>query len=177
MSARSIHGALAVVGAAALAIGCEAADRALEDRGERVYSCPFVSLYRSDRRVETVVEHEWYLYPPACGHLTERAADDIDRVVASLDPERDYEIDTQACEDRWADGVWGRVHVEGFAHEPFHCTLFLGEECCTGEIVPLMLLYARTMAYLEGHGEDHDAFLESIGLEAYPMLEPDAPCR
>lgn len=178
MSALRPAGVLALAFAGSCAFGCEANHREIEERerGDVILSGPYVSLYRFDRRVSTVVEDSRYWNPPACGHLTERAEADIDRVLASLDPETDYEVDIQACRHRWSDGLGVTVNIEGFTHTPFHCTSFL-QDCCTDEIAPLGALYERALAYLEGHGDEIDEILESVGMETYPMIEPDEPCR
>ena len=178
MSARRVDRSFVLAFAGLLGSACEASDREIDEheRGDLILSTSYVSLHRLDRRVETVVEDPRYWTPPSCGHLTARAEDEIDRVLASLDPARDYEIDLQACRDRWSDGLGVVVNIEGFAHTPFHCSSSL-QDCCTDELAPLGALYERVMVHLEGGGDELDAILESIGVETYPMLEPDEPCR
>jgi len=176
MSDRRSKQAFALAIAGVLCFACDARDREIEhERGDLIYSGTRGGLYRSGRRVELVAEDSRYPFRPGCGYLTERAEADIDRVLVSLDPEADYTIDRDACESRWLDGASARVHIEGFTHSPFICSGFL-EDCCTDEIAPLEALYVRVMAYLEGLGEDNDAVLETVGIDAYPMIEPDEPC-
>lgn len=179
MSARRIDRIFVLAFAGLLGSACEASDREIDEheRGELILSGTLGNLYRSDRRVEIIAEDPRYPFRPGCGHLTARAEADIEQVLASLDPKRDYEIDIDACRRRWNDGATQSIHIEGFTHGPFHCTPFLGEECCTDELAPLAMLYVRVMAYLDGFGTENDASLERIGIETYPMLEPDEPCR
>ena len=162
---------------ALLGFGCEASERSLDEheRGDLILSSTAGELYRMDRRVELVALDPRYPSRPGCGYLTERAEVDIDRVLASLNPKGEYAVDVDACRRRWPEGASKSIHIQGFTHSPFVCTsLFDG--CCTEEIVPLEALYVRVMAYLEGFGEDNDAALESLGIETYPMIEPDEPC-
>lgn len=177
VSNRRSKNVLVLVLAGLLDVGCEASNREIDEaRGDLILSSTPRGLYRSDRRVEIVAEDPQYSARPGCGHLTERAEAEIDRVLASLDPERDYGIDVDACSDRWSDGQFVKVHIEGFTYSPFVCTSIL-EECCSDEVAPLEALYLRVMAYLEGFGEDNDATLERLGIDAYPMIEADEPCR
>lgn len=160
-----------------LCLGCEASDREVDERerGELIFSSAVQEIYRSDHRIQLVAIDPQYAAQPGCGYLTERAEADVDRVLASLDPEKDYRIDVEACRSRWFDSGTTRVHIEGFTYSPFVCeSLFEG--CCDDEIAALEVLYVRAMAYLEGNGESNDAVLESIGVETYPMIEPDEPC-
>lgn len=181
MSARRLDRIFVLAFAGLLGLGCEAADREIDEdeRGDLIYSGPNAGLYRLDRRVEQVpTEH----IPPEsrpgwskCGYLTERAAADIDRTVAELDPEAKYAVDIQACHREWLDGSSTRIHIEGFTHGPFICGP--AGACCAEELGRLSMLYDRLTEYLAGHGEEFDAILERIGIETYPMLEPDEPCR
>lgn len=160
-----------------LCLGCEASDREIDEheRGDLILSSSVQEIHRFGRRVELVALDPQYAARPGCGYLTERAETDIERILASLDPEENYQIDIQACQDRWSHGTDVSVHIDGFRHSPFVCTS-LFEPCCHEEIAPLEARYVRLMAYLEGTGEDNDAVLESIGVETYPMIEPDEPC-
>jgi hypothetical protein len=178
MSTRRAKEALVLVFAGLFGIGCETSNREIveEERGDLILSSAPRGLYRSNRRVEIVEEDPRHSVRPGCGYLTERAEADINRVLASLDPEGDYRIDVDACRDRWSHGHFTSVHIEGFTHSPFTCTSIL-EECCTDELAPLEALYVRVTAYLEGFGEENDVSLERLGIEAYPMIEPDEPCQ
>jgi hypothetical protein len=157
--------------------GCAAEE---QDHGDLVYSGPIGGLYRLGRRVEQVPSED--IIPAerpnyaGCGHLTERAEADIDRVLAELEPEAKYEIDVEACSRRWgSDALFTKIHIEGFTHSPFTCGP--AWECCADDLVALSGLYDRVVAYATGDGEEHDEILEMAGIETYPMIEPDEPCR
>lgn len=177
MSTRGISSivAFALVGG----LGCEGSTDA-PALGDLVYSGPSGGLYRLDRRVEYVAsdgiapaERPSY---EGCGYLTERAEVEIDRVLAELDPNEEYEVDVAACQRRWGqDASSGKIHIEGFIHGPFICGDM--EECCANELAELRGLYDRVVAYLQGFGEENDATLAMFGIETYPMIEAEHACR
>lgn len=182
MSARRSERLLSLALAAGLfGSGCEASDREIDEheRGDLILSGPNARVYRFDRRVEQVPTER---IPPEsrptwakCGYLTERAAADIDRALAELDPEAKYAVDTQACAHEWSDGSSSKIHIEGFTHSPFICGP--PGACCAEELGDLSAFYGRVLEYLGGNGEQIDEILEELGVDAYPMIEPDEPCR
>lgn len=177
MSTRRPHDVLILMLSGLLCSGCEASTREIDEdeRGDLILSGPVGALYRLDRRVEQVLSEGIHSDHPLCGHLTERAAADIDRTLAELDPEANYQVDIHACEDEWADGSGSKIHIDGFTYSPFVCGP--PGACCDDALIPLAGRYNRLFVHLAGNGEAYDEILEMHGVETYPMIEPDEPCR
>ncbi len=121
--------------------------------------------YRLGRRVEFIPEQnpydEW-----KCGMLTERAYDDIERTIAALDPDVDYDFEAGHEECLWSHSPSAYVHVEGHPYSPFSCDFF----CCRDELFMVGLVYFLAHGELAGETWEFDG-------EPYVATEADEPCE
>jgi hypothetical protein len=125
--------------------------------GELVYADAIKEIYRLDRRIE-VVAVDPMLGRDGCGYLTDRAVDDIETTLASLDPSKDY-VPPDTCH------ALEKVYIEGFEHSPFKCFWM----CCHADLVPIALVYFAILSTVTDKPPN-------IGGEPYIALEPDQPC-
>jgi hypothetical protein len=134
-----------------------------EDRppGELVYEDSFERLYRLDRRIEVIYDYEREDgLEGKCGILADRAYEELETTIESLDPSKDYVVDPEECEA--IDGVY----IDGFEHSPFACYWL----CCHPDLLPIAIVY---LAVLETFSNGDPP---TINGEPYVALEPDRPC-
>ena len=146
------------VAAAVLAASCGPEVDEDAPPGELVYSDAYKEIYRLDRRVEVVAVDPMF-GQNGCGYLTDRAHDDIETTIASLDPSKDY-VAPDTCD------AFEKIYIEGFEHSPFECYWM----CCHSDLVPIALVYFAIFETLSARPP-------SIDGEIYVALEPDRPCE
>jgi hypothetical protein len=151
---------IAIIATFASACGPRVVD---EDRppGELVYEDSFLRLYRLDRRIEVIYDYEREDgLEGECGILTDRAYEELETTIESLDPSKDYVVDQEECE------VIDGVYIDGFEHSPFACYWL----CCHSDLLPIATVY---LAVLETFSNGDPP---TINGESYVALEPDHPC-
>jgi hypothetical protein len=123
-------------------------------------------LYRLDRRVEVIYDYEredglqW-----KCGFLTDRAYDELESTLAALDPSVDYGDHPPDCTPDEA-----LVHVDGFEHSPFECSL----DCCRSGLTWAALVYHMVLVSFDGN---MPAIVIGNERDPYIAIEPDQPCQ
>lgn len=128
--------------------------------GELAYADDLKQIYRLDRRIE-VVAVDPIFDGEGCGFLTDRAYEDIESTIESLDPSKDYAVDPEVCQA--IDGVY----IDGFQHSPFACYWL----CCHPDLLPVATVYLAVLETLS-NGDP-----PTINGEPYVALEPDRPCE
>jgi hypothetical protein len=151
--------ALTTIATAVLAVSCGPEVDEDVPRGELVYADAFSEIYRLDRRVEVVAVDPMF-GQEGCGFLTDRAYEDLETTVESLDPRKDYVADPEQCR------ASELVYIEGFDHSPFECYWM----CCHPDLVPVALVYLAIFSNLSSQ-------TPVIDDEPYVALEPDRPCE
>jgi hypothetical protein len=122
-------------------------------------------LYRLERRVEVIYDYEREDgLRGKCGFLTDRAYDDLESTLAALDPGVDYGDHPADCSPDEA-----LVHVDGFEHSPFECSL----ECCRSGLTWAALVYHMILVNLDG---TIPAIIIGNERDPYVAIEPDQPC-
>lgn len=124
-------------------------------------------LYRLDRRVDVTYEQEREDgVQQVCGLLTDRAYDDLEGMLATLDPSVDYGSHSADCMPDES-----LVHIEGFEHSPFECSY----ECCHPDLLWAAFVYDAIL-------KNFDGITPTVGIaggegEPYVAVEPDQqPC-
>jgi hypothetical protein len=129
--------------------------------GKLEYEQLYNRVYRLDRRIDVIKE-----LPGEdgerreCGFLTDRAYDELEGTLATLDPGVDYGEHPADCDTHAA-----LVHVEGFAHSPFECTY----ECCHPDLIQAAVVHTMILNNFYGG-------YPTIDGEPYVAIEPDRPC-
>ena len=143
-----------------VACGPEAGDEN-EIPGMLEYEQLYNRVYRIDRRIDASFEFpgedrkRW-----ECGLLTDRAYDDLEGTLATLDPSIDYSEHRADCNTHGA-----LVHIEGFEHSPFECSY----ECCHPDLGWAAVIYSMILTNFDGGHPTLDG-------EPYVAIEPDQPC-
>jgi hypothetical protein len=147
------------VTAAALAACCGPDVEEDVPPGDLVYSDIYKEIYRLDRRVEVVAVDPTFVNT-GCGYLTDRAVEDIETTIESLDPSADYVADPQQCRTEEL------IYIEGFEYSPFECVWL----CCHPDMVDIALVYLAIFSNLS----DQTPVIDDV---PYVALEPDRPCE
>lgn len=165
---------------AALSITCgPAAPAEPEAAGVLEYDGYGVRLYRLGRRVDAFVQGEGDVEHHECGMMSERAHDELEDVLATLDPAVELGCDPETSNR----SPEARIHVAGFEHSPFACgnpiTIVGFDEppyvcepvCCRPGLEGAVRIYQLVAFYFAQSKEP----LEVDG-EPYVAIEPDEPC-
>jgi len=98
--------------------------------------------------------------------LTERAYEDVQSTLESLDPSVDYDYALGEEDCAYSDSPAAQIHIDGFEHSPFSCDSF----CCRPELAGVPHVHLHVMNNLAGR------VLEVDG-EPYVAIDSEIPCR
>jgi len=149
---------IAILALFATAVSCGPDGNEDEPPGTLEYEIPTARFYRLDRRVD-MLGVDPTVDRSGCGFLTDRAYDDLEGTLETLDPNAEY--DWSECESN----PNGLLYLEGFKHSPFACNWY----CAHPDLLPIAVVYFAVGGNLYDEGPN-------INGEVYVALEPDMPC-